>query len=154
MRSMTMVVGLALRGVVIGLTACSHVASVGGDAGTDADTGTDTDGWEGILCGWGICDLPQVCCITSAEPYQECVDSDSCAGDLMVACDGPEDCGATGGECCLPSGAYSATYCVTGECMSTQAVCHVESDCSEGESCCPGVLFGWTYSACQADPCD
>jgi len=44
MRFMTSVVRLALCGAMLGLTACSHVGSVGGgDAGTDADTDTDTD---------------------------------------------------------------------------------------------------------------
>jgi hypothetical protein len=95
-----------------------------------------------------------VCCITPDEPHQECVDLDGCTGDLVVACDGPEDCEEAGGECCLPSGAISATYCASGECMSGQAACHGEPDCDSLESCCPGVLFGWAHGACQADPCE
>ena len=138
-----------------------------GDSDTDSDTNTDTDsdgdggtdtetdGWDGIYCGWGICYQPQVCCITPDTPYQECLDYPACDGDLAVSCDGPEDCeGGLGVECCLPSGAVSATYCAVGECMASQALCHVESDCDTDESCCPGVLSGWTYGACQVEPCD
>ncbi len=122
------------------------------DADTDTDTDTDTDAWAGVLCGWGICTSPQACCITSDAPFQECVDAGACSGDLMVVCDGPEDC-AGDGECCLPSGAIMATWCAVGSCQTLQAACHTDGDCGAGH-CCPAFLFGWAHGACQPDPCD
>jgi hypothetical protein len=131
------------------------------DTDTDTDTGvdsdTETDSEYGIECGYlMICEPPEVCCLWEDG---NCWDLDyySCDEGLAVACDGPEDCGGGGAECCLPSGAVNATYCAVGACISSASICHDEFDCDDGESCCPGVLSGttynWSYSACQTGTC-
>ena len=160
-----MITTRALLVLVAGLAValgCQTAASPETDAGTDGDadsdtdsdtdSDSDTDAWAGVLCGWGICTPPQVCCITADAPFQECVDADTCIGDLVVVCDGPEDCEPEG-ECCLPSGAISATWCAAGSCQTLQAACHVDDDCGEAGHCCPAFLFGWAHGACQPEPC-
>ncbi len=128
------------------------------DTDTDADTDSDTDtnidtdtNQGGILCGWGICFSPQVCCVVESPPSQNCVDQGDCAG-FSIVCDGPEDCGPDH-ECCLPSGAVMSTYCFENQCMSGLSACHTVADCDTGEDCCPSVMLGWANSTCLPSPC-
>ncbi len=130
-------------------------ADSGVDAGSDAsaDAGTDAGGFTGVLCGYGICDPGQVCCVTQSPPSQECKASADCLGDFQVPCDGPEDCGGPGNECCMPSGAISRSTCINGHCMAGLSMCHTQTDCDANEHCCPSVFFGYSYKACQSSPC-
>jgi len=130
-------------------------ADSGMDAGSDAaaDAGTDAGGFAGVLCGYGICDPGQHCCVTESPVSQECTDYADCATDFQVDCDGPEDCGGPGNECCMPSGAISRSSCINGHCMAGMSMCHTQKDCDLNEYCCPSVFFGYPYKACQSSSC-
>jgi hypothetical protein len=84
--------------------------------------------------------------------YMECTTQTTC-GDLLVTCDGPEDCGGVGHQCCMPSGAAIQTTCITGSCLTGLAMCHATADCPQGQSCCPAKIMGYQYSACQTSTC-
>jgi len=135
------------------------------DSDMDGDTDTDTDGDtesesyadsdtdlpEGeVLCGWGVCFTPEICCVTESPPTQECMTPSMCSGDFLAMCDGPEDCG-DGGECCMPTGGISSSWCSTDGCMVT--ACHNADDCPDADHCCDSVFFGYTIGVCSTDPC-
>ena len=119
-----------------------------GDTDTDTDTGTEYE-YQGILCGYSICYAPQECCVFGSPVSQDCTDPGECAGDLVVTCDGPEDC-PPDNECCLPSGASHSTACAPGECMDDHAMCHDNEDCDSLEFCYTGMFLGYTISICSS----
>ena len=90
--------------------------------------------WEGIACGPGTCDPPQVCCFEYPYYYvnAECTDFGECGGNTMV-CDGGEDCGA-GETCCVADNSYPASDCRMTAC--DRKICHVDEECEEGQLCC------------------
>ncbi|MDD5309444.1 MAG: hypothetical protein PHU25_19175 [Deltaproteobacteria bacterium] len=125
------------------------------DADGDADSDTSTADVNTVLCGNGVCHLAtEICCVTETPWSQECTALASCKGDFKVTCDGPEDCGGAGHECCAPSGAISQTACVDGKCLSGLAICHTQKDCGVNTYCCPTELAGYSYRACQTAACD
>jgi hypothetical protein len=121
----------------------------GGTGGSGGSTGTG--GYVGVSCGGPTCSPGENCCVSETPASLTCTSSTSC-GDLLVTCDGPEDCGGTGHQCCMPSGAIIQTTCTTGSCLVGLAMCHTAADCPQGQSCCPGMLFGYSYRSCQATP--
>jgi hypothetical protein len=82
-----------------------------------------------------------------------CTGPGSCQGDFAVTCDGPEDCGGAGHQCCLTSGAAIETSCVNGQCLAGRATCHRDADCAEGEGCCTATSLGYAHGSCQVGVC-
>ena len=82
-----------------------------------------------------------------------CMPAANCAGELQVTCDGPEDCGGAGSECCMPSGALVQTACTTAGCLAGLAMCHTAADCQPGELCCASISYGYPTGLCQTGPC-
>jgi hypothetical protein len=119
----------------------------GAEDTADAGDGDEADGephpFEGILCGWGICFGSEVCCVQASPPAEECTAPDGCAGDLVLTCDGPEDCGP-GEQCCMPSGAVSRTTCMA-SCVSGFPLCHAVGECDDGD--------GGTFDYCRVAVC-
>ena len=104
------------------------VADVPEDVLPDGETS-----YEGILCGFGICEPSgEVCCATGIPTSsEECTAPGACAGDFVLTCDGAEDC-AEGERCCMPSGAVMQTTCASA-CASGLFMCHVLADCDDGD---------------------
>ena len=126
------------------------VEDEGGDPAPDPDAADPTDAvdrieeeihslWEGILCGYGVCMEPEICCWRHGyPPIAECMTEEACLACSSCffpqRCDGPEDCGG-GEECCYMGGDFlSEAYCVDNE--ACDRLCHTESDCGAGELCC------------------
>ena len=120
------------------------------DPGTDPDAQDLTDAadfmeeeihslWEGILCGWGICMEPEICCWRHGyPPIAECMTEEACLACSSCffpqRCDGPEDCGV-GEECCYAGGDFlSEAYCEDND--ACDRFCHTEADCGGEELCC------------------
>jgi hypothetical protein len=70
-----------------------------------------------------------------------------------VTCDGPEDCGGAGHQCCMPSGAMIQTTCTATSCLPGLTMCHQNTDCAQGETCCSMVSYGYANSTCQTGSC-
>lgn len=124
------------------------------DSDSDTDTDSDTD-FEGVLCGFGVCEDAQICCVTESPVSQECQESSEECGDadFVVTCDGPEDCYGGAGHCCMPSGAISSTICMEDSCFAGEA-CHFDGDCGQDAHCCPSLFFGWSYKMCSPYECE
>ncbi len=129
----------------------------GGTGGSGGATGTGgtggSGGYAGVDCGGFTCTSGKICCVSQMLAYLSCTPSTSCS-DFLVTCDGPEDCGGAGHQCCLPSGALIQTTCTTGSCLAGLAMCHTAADCEQGQTCCPGNLMGYAYSSCQSGTCN
>ena len=135
------------------------------DAGSDAsiinDAGTPKPSGE-IACGSGstmlTCkiDLGEVCCTPKGLPSgKPTCEVGGCTGpnSTSVACDGPEDCG--GQVCCqveAPDPSAGDTACApTCSTASHARVCHTDSECAIGETCCPPGAP--THGRCMASGC-
>jgi hypothetical protein len=127
----------------------------GGSSGTGGTGGTTGTGQVGVRCLNALCNTGQVCCVSqsSSTPTLTCTSQAECAGDFAVTCDGPEDCGGAGHQCCMPSGAIMQTACATGNCLAGLAMCHSKADCAANESCCSVSTFGYTHGFCQTGTC-
>jgi|SRR5579871_4184753 len=119
------------------------------------DAGPDLASPESVACSFNQgapCPLSTaVCCIHwptfDAQCEQTCP-----AGYDRIACDGPEDC--AGSLCCgtykLSARSFS-TACAPACAMGSARVCHLASDCAQGEKCC---TFDATmlYRMCTSSP--
>jgi hypothetical protein len=133
-----------------GVTGTGGMVGTGGVTGTGGSTGTS---YAGVSCGGMTCNQGQICCISLMLASFMCTSPGSCQGDFTVTCDGPEDCGGAGHQCCLTSGAAIETSCVTGQCLAGRAMCHRDADCAEGESCCTATSLGYAHGSCQVGVC-
>jgi len=122
----------------------------GGTGGTGGMTGT---GQVGVRCLNALCNTGQVCCVSQSSSTLTCTSQADCAGDLAVTCDGPEDCGGAGHQCCMPSGALMQTTCTNGKCLAGLAMCHSSADCAASESCCSATIFSYAYGLCTTGTC-
>ena len=124
--------------------------------GAAADGGDDDGSTPAyVLCGYGICTVPQeVCCATQVgQNYQhDCVAPGTCTGIGYVECDQSSDCGPAE-SCCWLSGPQNAV-CVSGNC-GPQTACLTGADCpGTHPNCC--LLGGgpWSYLYyCSDNPC-
>lgn len=109
---------------------------------TDAVDAVDDElpsGYDGVLCGYGICMAPEICCWRDGYPptpecmtEEACLDCDSCF--FPQRCDGPEDCPGSQ-NCCYYGGDFSSeSYCTSAAGCDRQ--CHDEDDCDADELCC------------------
>lgn len=115
------------------------------DAAHDASDATDpTDdelpsGYDGVLCGYGVCMDPEICCWRGGYPptpecmtEEDCLACDSCF--FPQRCDGPEDC-PTSQDCCY----YGDEFLPESTCTDATGCdrqCHDEDDCDAGQLCC------------------
>lgn len=114
---------------------------------------------ETVVCGTeaNVCIVPAQSCCDVAGNGDTCINTGGACSGIPMACDGPEDCGATE-ECCFFDG--SRSMCVrTDVCGTTGSIsnemCHVMADCDSGEFCCgtaPGPQLD-LYAICTTGPC-
>lgn len=124
--------------------------------GAAADADDDDGGTQPyVLCGWGMCPVPQeVCCATQVgQNYQhDCVAPGTCTGIGYVECDQSSDCGPTE-SCCWLSGPQNA-ICAGAVC-GPQTACITGADCpGTHPNCC--IIGGgpWSYLRyCSDNPC-
>lgn len=104
------------------------------------DAGPPGDARPGVTCRNMLCDNDQYCCIDYDEETRTQIaycpgdGTSTSACDVWYDCDGPEDC--PGRACC----ADLTIECAPDgqpDCGSYRTVCHADSDCSGGLSCCP-----------------
>jgi hypothetical protein len=113
------------------------------DGGTHSDAGAADDQSLVVSCGEDTCPREsQVCCFTGYPGLTTtCTASDSC-GELVAACDGPEDC-SDGDICC---GDQSGAACKkASECTGFTAaqLCHTSADCPETNNCHDSDFVAW-----------
>ncbi len=135
--------------------------NAGEDAGTTTATGTgsdtsDTDGdttdgtgtgsgGDGVTCDQAVCVNPDLCCASMAASGCK----SACeGGEVLLECDGPEDCGS--GVCCWGLTAGSVCRADATECTAAtpSVACHSSRDCG-GAACEPHIFVSW-ISICAA----
>jgi hypothetical protein len=96
------------------------------------DAGVGPDAAVGVACGQMFCAPGTDCCIQQSG--SSCVTSGTCTG-MTIACDGKEDCPASGQVCCF--GQNGGSSCTDGAGCSNPT-CTTADDCPTGSPmCCP-----------------
>jgi hypothetical protein len=123
--------------------------NAGGDAGggsggstTTTSSGSGGSSGQSIACENMNCALPgNHCCFNYNEPEMCIMPGGDCTYGVVLACDGPEDCGA-GEVCCATlytkgvGNAYESVQCAatcTGK--DFRVVCGASGDCPAGQTC-------------------
>jgi hypothetical protein len=109
------------------------------DGGSAPDAGMVMTG---VTCGADTCLDPEICCVNfmGGAATMECGAPADCMG-VAASCDGPEDC--TGSEVCCatrgmggPGGGGGTTECVADTMCRFGRLCHADSECGMGDTCC------------------
>jgi hypothetical protein len=128
-----------------GGTTSAGGAGGGSGGGTTSAGGNGTGGspsGESVACGNMACALPATSCCNNYNEPEECIaPGGDCTYGVVLACDGPEDCGA-GEVCCATlytqgaGNSYEYTSCAstcTGK--DFRVVCGASGECPQGKTC-------------------
>lgn len=108
--------------------------------------GIPSDASTGITCGMTTCNIGQICCVTLGGAA--CQAAGTCTGQ-SIACDGPEDCTTAGQVCCASLGGVACSA----EAQCVAEVCHVNTDCDQGDECCgPATAPRVCRNVCPGPP--
>lgn len=132
-----------------------------GGTGSNVDAGSNYHG-AGVRCGETTCSETKLCCFTGGTSLMPapaaayvCSDKPCAATDVLLSCDGAEDCAAP--EACIQSTTNKSYVCGTTTPSSTVIGCGGSWDCPSKSVCCertaPNVRTECA-DACANNPTD